>query len=77
VGKYLTKASNGWHHSYAFTTGDFHEPIRITEHNREITEKACRKCHEDIVRMIDTHHASEDSRLDCIRCHSDVGHRTH
>lgn len=30
VGKYATKALNGWNHSLAFTTGDFDEPIRAT-----------------------------------------------
>src|SRR5262245_53335779 len=37
LGKWLTKASNGYHHSLAFTTGDFHEPIQIKAHNRAIT----------------------------------------
>lgn len=38
IPKYLTKASNGFWHSYAFTTGDFHEPIRIKGRNKEIAE---------------------------------------
>ena len=29
VGKYLAKASNGYHHSKGFTFQDFHEPIQI------------------------------------------------
>src|SRR6186713_1211704 len=36
VGKYMTKASNGWHHSVAFTSGDFHEPIEARTVNKEI-----------------------------------------
>lgn len=82
-GKYATKALNGWHHSVAFTTGDFHEPIRISERNREITEGQCRYCHADIVQAIDpapgngstgtSAHAGGE-RLSCIRCHSSVGH---
>jgi len=36
VGKYYTKADNGLHHSIAFTSGDFHEPIRIKPHNLAI-----------------------------------------
>ena len=73
VGKYTTKAINGFNHSVAFTTGRFPEPLRITARNFEVTEKACRKCHSDIVDAIegpggDTH------RLSCIRCHSTVGH---
>ncbi len=73
VGKYVTKASNGYHHSLAFTTGEFHEPIRIKERNREVTEAACRRCHGDIVSAIDARHAPGRD-LACIRCHSSVGH---
>jgi cytochrome c nitrite reductase small subunit len=72
VGKYMTKASNGYHHSMAFTLGGFHEPIRVTPRNHEIAEAACRKCHADIVRAIDTHTQSEE--MSCIRCHASVGH---
>ncbi|MCC6796534.1 MAG: cytochrome c nitrite reductase small subunit [Candidatus Hydrogenedentes bacterium] len=70
-GKYMTKASNGYHHSLAFTTGNFHEPIQIKEHNAAITEAACRSCHSDIVQAIDHAPGNETS---CIRCHSSVGH---
>jgi cytochrome c nitrite reductase small subunit len=79
VGKYVSKARNGWHHSVAFTSGDFHEPIQITPHNRAITEQRCRSCHQPIVQAIDTHAAStkaagDTGSLSCIRCHNDVGH---
>jgi cytochrome c nitrite reductase small subunit len=68
--KYWVKAVNGFNHSYAFTTGDFVEPIRITAKNREVTEAQCRRCHGDIVSTMG--HASG---LSCIRCHDAVGHR--
>ena len=35
VGKYVTKARNGFWHSYYFTLGGFHEPIQITARNRD------------------------------------------
>lgn len=73
IGKYSTKARNGWNHSLAFTLGGFHEPIRITARNREITEAACRHCHADLVEAIDQHAPSGEG-LSCIRCHRDVGH---
>ena len=73
VGKYVTKATNGYHHSMAFTSGNFHEPIRITPRNHEITEAACRSCHADIVQAIDGPHGSNES-LSCTRCHDSVGH---
>ncbi len=70
IGKYVTKASNGFWHSFAFTTGRFHEPIAITARNRAITERACRSCHADIVEAIERHR----SRLPCLTCHRSVGH---
>ena len=45
VGKYTTKALNGFWHSFYFTTGTFPDVIRVTERNRRITERACRDCH--------------------------------
>ena len=73
VGKWWTKARNGYHHSLAFTTGRFHEPIGITESNRAVTESACRACHADVVAAIDAG-GSPGHALDCIRCHGEVGH---
>jgi len=73
LGKYMTKAINGYHHSLAFTTGVFHEPIQIKERNRNITEQACRFCHADIVQGIDLFHTA-NNELSCIRCHPSVGH---
>ncbi|MFP5380550.1 MAG: cytochrome c nitrite reductase small subunit, partial [Vicinamibacteria bacterium] len=54
IGKYSTKARNGFWHSFYFTTGTFHEPIRITSRNAAVTEGACRTCHADIVSAIDS-----------------------
>ncbi len=73
IGKYLTKASNGFHHSLAFTSGRFHEPIQITPRNHAITEQACRYCHQDVVQAIDSGHAPGEA-LSCVRCHRSVGH---
>jgi cytochrome c nitrite reductase small subunit len=73
VPKYLSKASNGFWHSFAFTTGDFHEPIQIKAHNLAITERACRACHAPMVHAVDGVHA-EAAAASCIRCHGSVGH---
>ena len=73
LGRLYVKARNGLHHSWAFSTGRFHEPIEMTPANRSVTENACRACHQDIVHMIEPPHA-ETERLSCIRCHSQVGH---
>lgn len=73
LAKYWVKARNGFNHSVAFTSGDFHEPIEITDANREVTEAQCRRCHADLVETIEPH--GTDDRIDCIRCHDSVGHR--
>jgi cytochrome c nitrite reductase small subunit len=72
VAKYATKASNGFWHSYFFTTGRFHEPIQITPRNRAATEQACRKCHGELVEAIEAPHGAEETS--CLRCHGSVGH---
>ena len=79
LGKYATKASNGFWHSFYFTTGGFHEPIQIKKRNLEITEQACHKCHDDITLAIATnysgpHAARTGESLSCVRCHRSVGH---
>ena len=74
VPKYATKMINGFHHSYAFTTGRFPDTIRITPRDHEIAESACRKCHEPIVDAIDAHAGTPTGRLACLHCHRDVGH---
>jgi cytochrome c nitrite reductase small subunit len=73
VGKYTTKASNGFWHSFYFTTGNYPEPLQITRRNHNITEQACRKCHQEIVEAIDTRH-QQIGEVSCVRCHSTVGH---
>ena len=71
--KYLTKAQNGFWHSFYFTTGGYPAPIRITQRNHNVTEQACRKCHSEIVESIEGPHAGAPE-LSCVRCHSTVGH---
>ncbi len=78
VGKYVTKARNGFWHSFYFTTGNYPDPLRITPPNQKVTEGACRYCHVEIVEAIDpasrgavAHAATSDS---CVRCHAYVGH---
>ena len=72
VANYAVKGLNGFRHSYAFTTGDFNEPIRITALNRAVTEQACRYCHGDLASMIK--HDTTEHPTECLRCHSGVGH---
>ena len=53
AGKYAVKAMNGFWHSFYFTTGNYPDPLRITERNRRVTEQACRYCHGEITEAID------------------------
>ena len=71
--KYWTKASNGFRHSFAFTTGRFPDTIRITAHDRGVTERACRHCHADVVQAIDRF-PGHGGAISCVRCHLSVGH---
>jgi cytochrome c nitrite reductase small subunit len=73
IGKYATKASNGFWHSFAFTTGWHPDPLRIGPRNREIAGNACRKCHSEIIEAIEGAHYGEDP-ASCLRCHGAVGH---
>ena len=75
VPKYVTKAQNGFWHSFYFTTGRFPDPIQITPRNHDITEIACRKCHADVTAAIDPAHSqAQQGGLSCTKCHNDVGH---
>jgi cytochrome c nitrite reductase small subunit len=74
VGKYYTKARNGFWHSFYFTTQSFHEPIAATRGSREIAEANCRRCHETIVQAMGTPAHAGTPEISCIRCHGSVGH---
>lgn len=70
--KYVIKGLNGWNHSVAFTTGNFHEPIRIRGLNRDVALENCLYCHGDLV--VAMSHEGEEDATDCLRCHQGVGH---
>jgi cytochrome c nitrite reductase small subunit len=86
VEAYVVKAQNGFWHSFYFTTGTYPDPLRITSGNRNVTERACRHCHEAIIAAIDgpahgtaTGDAGATARhagqhLECMSCHANVGH---
>src|SRR5262245_56517144 len=74
VGKYYTKARNGFWHSYYFTTGTFEEPIRATARSRVIAESNCRRCHEPVVAAMGTPAHAGARAGSCVRCPGSVGH---
>lgn len=72
IGKYAVKARDGFWHSFYFTTGSYPDAIQITGFNRDVTEKACRRCHAPITAEIDANPVH--GKTECIRCHRLVGH---
>ena len=74
IPKYVTKAQNGFWHSFYFTTGRYPDPLRITERNHEVTELTCRKCHTELTESIGAAHTGAGRGLQCTKCHNDVGH---
>jgi cytochrome c nitrite reductase small subunit len=74
IGKYVTKAENGFWHSKAFTLQDFHDPIRIRPRNSRILQSSCVHCHLETVSEIVGHTREGDEPVNCVRCHASVGH---
>lgn len=64
--KWYSKARNGFHHALAFTTGHFHEPIQISDFNKQRLLENCKRCHDTL-----THEVEPEN---CIHCHKGVGH---
>ena len=73
VGKWTTKADNGFFHSWAFTFESFHEPIQIKPRNRRVTQNACLSCHADFLHQV-LPAQKDGEEMSCIHCHNDVGH---
>lgn len=83
IPKYVTKAENGFWHAFAFTTGEYPDPIRIRERNLEVTEEACLKCHKSLTASMSSgvhmtgdgiRPAPDADKVTCTRCHANVGH---
>lgn len=78
----FVKGSNGYHHSKAFTTMDFQEPIRIKPGNAKVLEANCLYCHGELTGEITAHGtlgvatdpAQKADLYGCVRCHPEVGH---
>lgn len=82
LAKLFVKASNGYHHSTAFTLQNFAEPIRIKPGNAKVLESNCVRCHGDMTSEIRSHgtlgmKTDPQQQADlhgCARCHQEVGH---
>ncbi|TWT56217.1 cytochrome c nitrite reductase small subunit [Allorhodopirellula solitaria] len=73
LGKWVTKADNGFFHSLAFTMGNFKDPIQIKPRNKRVTQNACIHCHQDLVHPLLPDVRGQDM-LSCVHCHTSVGH---
>ena len=73
VRKMWTKADNGWNHSVKFTLQNFPEPIRIRPVNALKLRENCIACHLELTGDI-LHGATPGQDVDCLHCHSGVGH---
>lgn len=74
VGKYLTKAENGFRHSSAFTLMNFEEPIHMRPESRAVVEANCVDCHRALTSSIAASHDDPKQAVDCLMCHRSVGH---
>lgn len=74
--KLVAKADNGLRHSWGFTFNSFHEPIRITERNREILEGNCLRCHGEVAHSLRMARKNFEERetMNCVKCHAVAGH---
>lgn len=69
VSKYVVKATNGYHHSMAFTLGGYPDVIRARPESRQVVEANCRRCHAALVEGV-----AHGGDVSCVRCHPSVGH---
>jgi cytochrome c nitrite reductase small subunit len=74
LGKWGTKADNGFRHSWAFTFQNFHEPIRLHPRGLAVLGNNCLYCHGEFVTDIVQHSAVHTDSVNCLRCHASVGH---
>jgi cytochrome c nitrite reductase small subunit len=68
--KYIVKATNGYHHSMAFTLGGFKDVIQARPESKRVVEDNCRRCHAPLVEDI-----AHGGDVSCVRCHASVGHQ--
>lgn len=74
VEKLIAKGINGWNHSVAFTTGNFPDPIRVTDFNASIAQRNCVDCHATAVNQMHFAGSLDVEQMSCVACHGNVGH---
>ncbi|ADE55926.1 cytochrome c nitrate reductase, small subunit [Coraliomargarita akajimensis DSM 45221] len=74
IGKYISKAENGYLHSKGFTLQDFPEPIAIRDKAADILQQNCIDCHQDFLHDMLSGATTEADDVKCVHCHRTVGH---
>ncbi len=79
VNKYIAKAKDGLHHSFAFTFHQYRDSIQISKDGADRVQKNCISCHprqsSTVVHNEDVNHQNTDAKQGyCWRCHRDVPH---
>jgi cytochrome c nitrite reductase small subunit len=69
ISKYVVKATNGYHHSMAFTLGGYPENIQARPESKAVVEGNCRRCHLALIEEV-----AHGGDVSCVRCHPSVGH---
>lgn len=72
--KWVSKADNGFWHSWAFTFQNHPDPIQIKPRNRRIAQDNCVACHSDFVHEMRPEQRSDRDGAKCMHCHMDAGH---
>lgn len=74
VGKLITKADNGFHHSYAFTFKEVPVAIKAREASAVIVQENCIRCHAALAAPAACGATGGEPALRCVACHREVGH---
>lgn len=74
LGKWLTKAENGFHHSFAFTFYDIAPVIRARSRSQAVVQQNCQRCHADAAQHATGGASGQSEALPCKSCHSGIGH---
>ncbi len=72
IHKWVSKADNGFFHSWAFTFRNHPDPIQIKPRNARIVQNNCVSCHSDFVHEMFPDR--RDGAQGCVHCHKDAGH---
>ena len=74
LAKWVVKAANGLHHSYAFTFADTPVTIRAGYLSRTIVQSNCLRCHGNLLPSHSAYAAGANQPQPCVTCHTQAGH---